>query len=215
MRMVADQMAATAEKARLIEDLRKANAALTTRTRSSSGSTPQLLEARRIKDEFLSNISHELRTPLTAVIGYISLMHDGLAGPINDEQRQTLGQVKDASEQLLTSSAICSSSRRSSAAALDAVVTRFDPRDPLRDAIAVARGRREQFVLDVDEPHIVPSMRERSAHGGEGAEGVARERIQVHASRARSGIAVAGHRRPRGLSASTTRASASRRTRTR
>ena len=28
------------------------------------------MEARRLKDEFLSNICHELRTPLTAVLGY-------------------------------------------------------------------------------------------------------------------------------------------------
>lgn len=105
-----------------------------------------------------SNISHELRTPLTAVIGYISLMQDGLAGPINGEQRQTLGQVKEASEQLLTLIGDLLELTALKRGALDAVVTNVDPRDPLRDAIAMARGRREHVRLEVDEPHIVPTM---------------------------------------------------------
>jgi signal transduction histidine kinase len=39
-----------------------------------------------VKDEFLANISHELRTPLTAVMGYLALMDEGLAGPVTSEQ---------------------------------------------------------------------------------------------------------------------------------
>ena len=143
MRMVADQMAATAEKARLIEDLRKANAALTHSNAQLERQYADAVEARRIKDEFLSNISHELRTPLTAVIGYISLMQDGLAGPITGEQQQTLGQVKEASEQLLTLIGDLLELTALKRGALDAVVTDVDPRDPLRDAVAAARGRRE------------------------------------------------------------------------
>jgi GAF domain-containing protein len=74
LRIVAAQMAATAEKAALIDDLRRANAALTESKAELEQQYLAVLEARRVKDEFLTNVTHELRTPLTAVMGYISLL---------------------------------------------------------------------------------------------------------------------------------------------
>jgi signal transduction histidine kinase len=43
-----------------------------------------------IKDQFLSHVSHELRSPLTAVLQFVSIILDGLAGEINEEQREYL-----------------------------------------------------------------------------------------------------------------------------
>lgn len=45
----------------------------------------------RMKDEFLSRVSHELRSPLNAVYQYVTILLDGLAGKINNEQREYLG----------------------------------------------------------------------------------------------------------------------------
>jgi signal transduction histidine kinase len=158
MRLVADQMAASAEKARLIDDLRQANAALTASNAELERQYADLLEARRIKDEFLSNISHELRTPLTAVIGYISLMQEGLAGPVNVEQQETLGAVKDSSEQLLSLIGDLLELTALKRGAVDTDLVDLDPRQPMRDAIAEARGRRDHVQLDVSEPAEVPVM---------------------------------------------------------
>jgi PAS domain S-box-containing protein len=44
----------------------------------------------RMKEEFVGTVSHELRTPLTAIKGFIELVTDGEAGPINDIQRDFL-----------------------------------------------------------------------------------------------------------------------------
>ncbi len=159
MRLVADQMAATAEKAHLIEDLRRANAALIDSNAELERQYNEALEARRIKDQFLSNISHELRTPLTAVMGYISLMQEGLAGPITAEQQATLDQVKEASEQLLGLIGDLLELTMLKRGAIAAAVSEFDPREPLRDAIAGASGKREQVALEVHEPEVVPAMR--------------------------------------------------------
>jgi signal transduction histidine kinase len=159
MRMVADQMAATAEKASLIDDLQHANAALLESNAALAHQYAEALEARHVKDEFLANISHELRTPLTAVMGYLSLMREGLAGPLNEEQRRTLDQVKEASEELLALIADLLELTALKRGSIAAMVTEMDPREPLRDAVAGARGRRERVVLEVTEPDITPAMR--------------------------------------------------------
>src|SRR5271166_3049385 len=38
------------------------------------------------KNQFLSHVSHELRTPLTCIHQYVTLLADGLAGPVAPEQ---------------------------------------------------------------------------------------------------------------------------------
>jgi signal transduction histidine kinase len=43
-----------------------------------------------IKSDFISVISHELRTPLTSVKESVSLVLDGIAGPISEEQKKFL-----------------------------------------------------------------------------------------------------------------------------
>jgi len=158
MRTVADQMAAAAEKSRLIASLRDANAALTASNAALARQYQDVLEAKRIKDEFLANISHELRTPLTAVVGYISLMQEGFAGPMNPEQQRTLEQVKDASDQLLSLIGDLLELTALKRGATPALVDELDPRDPLRDAVAQTKGRREGVSLEVAQPEIVPMM---------------------------------------------------------
>ncbi len=44
----------------------------------------------RMKSEFVSLVSHELRTPITSIMGYMDLVLEGDAGPLNDEQREYL-----------------------------------------------------------------------------------------------------------------------------
>jgi len=159
MRIVADQMSATAEKARLIDGLRTANRDLGASNATLERQNAELLEARRLKDEFLANISHELRTPLTAVMGYISLMQEGIAGPITEEQQNTLEHVKGASEQLLSLIGDLLDLTSLKRDMTVATVSEFDPRAPLQDAIATARGRRSQVSLEISQPEIVPMMR--------------------------------------------------------
>jgi len=158
LRMVADQMAATAQKARLIEDLRRANAALVESNAELERQYSALLDARRVKDEFLANISHELRTPLTAVMGYLALMEEGLAGPITTEQRKTLAQVKTASNHLLEMIGDLLELTTLKRGGLEAVTSAFDVRDPLHDAVSNTRGRPEQVALRVNEPAAATIM---------------------------------------------------------
>ena len=57
-------------------------------------------EADRIKSEFLGTISHELRTPLTVILGYVDLLLENEFGSVPGEQRNVLGKVQAAGENL-------------------------------------------------------------------------------------------------------------------
>jgi signal transduction histidine kinase len=62
----------------------------------------QLLEADRLKDEFVALISHDLRTPLTSIMGYTELALDPELEPLlDDERRGYLDVVSRSSERLL------------------------------------------------------------------------------------------------------------------
>lgn len=55
----------------------------------------KLQELDRLKQDFVSNVTHELRSPLTSLRGYVEyLLRDG-AGPLKDEQRESLVVVKN------------------------------------------------------------------------------------------------------------------------
>jgi sigma-B regulation protein RsbU (phosphoserine phosphatase) len=52
------------------------------------------------KNQFLSHVSHELRTPLTCIHQYVTLLLDGLAGPIPPDQADHLKTVLKSVNQL-------------------------------------------------------------------------------------------------------------------
>ena len=160
LRIVADQMAATAEKASIMEELRRTNAALVEANAELEQQYLAVIEARRVKDEFLANISHELRTPLTAVMGYISILQEGISGPLTPEQTDDLSQVKTASDRLLVLIDDRLELTTLKRGGLEVKLGEFDPRDPLRAALAAVPGRPAGVELVVDEPTVfLPAMR--------------------------------------------------------
>lgn len=66
--------------------------------RLEEGRKQQLLT----KDQFFSHVSHELRTPLTAVYQFVTILLDGIAGDLNEEQRDYLEIVLRNVKQLQT-----------------------------------------------------------------------------------------------------------------
>src|SRR5688500_43900 len=136
LRIVADQMAATAEKAELIEELQRANAALVESNAELERQYIAVIEARRLKDEFLANVSHERRTPMAEVLGYISIMQEGISGPLTDGQRHDLTHVKRASERLLDLIESLIELTTLKRGEMEVFVEEVDPRQPLREAVA-------------------------------------------------------------------------------
>jgi signal transduction histidine kinase len=57
--------------------------------------------ASQAKSEFLTVMSHELRTPLNAIIGYGELLSSGVAGPLDERQKEYVGHTNRAAWHLL------------------------------------------------------------------------------------------------------------------
>lgn len=60
-----------------------------------------LLEANRLKSEFLSVMSHELRTPLNAIIGFSEVLKDEGDGNITDRQEKYLVNIETSGRHLM------------------------------------------------------------------------------------------------------------------
>ena len=160
MRLVADQMSATAEKASLIDQLRRTNAALTEANAELEEQYAAVVEARKAKDEFLANISHELRTPLTSVLGYLSILQEELSGPLTDGQRQDLAHVKRSSERLLELIEDLLELTTLTRGDISLYIEEFDPTVVLEEVVASTQGRPTGVELRVAEaPPFMPRMK--------------------------------------------------------
>jgi signal transduction histidine kinase len=83
-----DQLAIAIENSKLYDELKQ--------------KVGELQRANRVKDEFLSVMSHELRTPLNIVIGYASLIREGMLGQTNIEQDKALDKLVMRTHELLS-----------------------------------------------------------------------------------------------------------------
>jgi len=50
-------------------------------------------EAERLKNELISTVSHELRTPLATMKEFVSIVSDGIAGPVTGDQKEYLNII--------------------------------------------------------------------------------------------------------------------------
>jgi signal transduction histidine kinase len=60
-----------------------------------------LKEASAEQVRFLANMSHEMRTPLNAILGFTSMLLEGLGGPLAPGQQRHLDRVRNNAQHLL------------------------------------------------------------------------------------------------------------------
>lgn len=104
-------------------------------------------EIDKMKSDFVALVSHELRTPLTSIKGFISLILDGKAGPVNDLQQQSLSRAHRQSKRLET---MINDLLDISRIEAGRIVMKFEP----VDIIEIAQQRLEELKPPADEKKI-------------------------------------------------------------
>ncbi|MFQ8625446.1 MAG: sensor histidine kinase [Candidatus Gastranaerophilaceae bacterium] len=64
-------------------------------------SNRKILEAEKVKSNFLSHISHELRTPLNSILGFSDMLEKEFVGKLNEKQKEYINDIQTAGLHLL------------------------------------------------------------------------------------------------------------------
>lgn len=83
----------TNEMARLVMELGVSRQQLSRQAKLMQDKNERLRQLYNTAQEFVDNVSHDFRTPLTVIKDYISIIREGLVGPVADEQLKMLEKV--------------------------------------------------------------------------------------------------------------------------
>ncbi|MCX5883850.1 MAG: PAS domain S-box protein [Deltaproteobacteria bacterium] len=102
---LAANAAVSFNNARLHERIRVFNKKLEKTVRKKTRDLNEALAlaemANNAKSRFLAGMSHELRTPMNAIIGFSDVLAEEYVGPLNDKQREYVGDILDSANRLL------------------------------------------------------------------------------------------------------------------
>ncbi len=151
VRLVADQLAATADKAAMIDTLRRTNAALADANEALEGEARRADAARHARDRFVSTLTRRVRESLDPVA----------AGDIPDD---ALGAPRDA---LAAARAVARAAEELASIECAERVPEIgdvDPREPLLAAVQEWRSERVALPVTLGEPTVLlPTMRSDAA----------------------------------------------------
>ena len=105
LRVISSELVIAIQNALRFEEIEKFNVTLQQKiddaTKELQKTNEKLKALDEAKDDFISMASHQLRTPLTSIKGYISMILEGDAGDINEQQRSFLNQAFTSSQRMV------------------------------------------------------------------------------------------------------------------
>lgn len=112
-------------------------------------------QASQVKSQFLANMSHELRTPLNAIINFTGFVADGILGPVNDDQLDSLNKVITSSNHLLSLINDILDLTKIEVGMMDLFIQDVDLNEALTSLLATAKGlvkdKPIEIITDIEE----------------------------------------------------------------
>jgi len=123
-------------------------------------SNKALVEADKIKIDFVHHVSYELRSPLTNIIGFAHFLGDSSTGPLTPKQQEYLGYITVSSNALL---AIINNILDLASIGAGAMTLDLEPVDIRATMAAAAEGVQDRLVkgsitLKIDAPPDIGSF---------------------------------------------------------
>jgi two-component system phosphate regulon sensor histidine kinase PhoR len=117
-------------------------------------------EAERLKNEIISTVSHELRTPLATMKEFISIISDGIAGPVASEQKEYLNIVMSNINRLGRMINDLLDISKLEAGRMELKKRLVDPILLIKDQIASfkAEAENKKIELSLELPQILPQL---------------------------------------------------------
>ena len=162
------------ELSRLLEELQRRQAALARINRELEETNQRTIvlhseleqknamleKASQLKSQFLANMSHELRTPLNSIIGFTSIILQGMSGDLNEEQKTQLGMVYDSAKHLLSLINDILDLSKIEAGKIEILPTEFDLRELIDNVqtMVAPMVREKGLALETEIGERVPAV---------------------------------------------------------
>lgn len=116
--------------------------------------TDKLQELDGLKSMFIATMSHELRTPLNSIIGFSSVLLQGLSGDINDKQKDHLRRVNNASKHLLSMISDIIDVSKIEAERFDSINEEFDFCDVILEVVEAMAEQAKEYGIVINNDSI-------------------------------------------------------------
>lgn len=133
----------------LEEKVRDATAELVRQNELLQRQALELEAASSAKSQFLANMSHEFRTPLNAILGYTSMMLQGVSGPLSPAILRQLTRIDSNGRHLLTIINDILDIARIEAGKMPLNLTRFAAAELVKEVLAELEPLIARSKLDV------------------------------------------------------------------
>jgi signal transduction histidine kinase len=138
---LAEQIAIAVRNAQLFEETKAAREAAE--------------QANKVKSQFLANMSHELRTPLNAILNFTGFVADGVLGPVNEKQADSLNKVVNSSQHLLSLINDILDLTKIEVGMMDLFIQDVDMNAALESSVSTAKGlvkdKPIQLITDIEK----------------------------------------------------------------